>query len=198
MMLLPLYLLAAHMVGDYLLQTRWQAAGKFGWTDKAVALRTRHVAAYCVPFMPIAGVYAHGWLFPFDHDATIIVHGKACVFIAALFALHFLTDSRRFLTTPGEWLAWKLRNETAWYLIRDPSLYFEPLPVAELRRSRVSMTGESKDGPFTKHGTVREVGGTDVLIHWDLEPSPWAPTPILIDQTLHAFQLALLGALLLT
>jgi hypothetical protein len=86
-----LYLLAAHMVGDYLLQTRWQAAAKF---EDAWA-RTRHVLGYCVPFVPVAFYAAPS-------------ARQAVVFLAALYVLHFLTDARRVRSTLGEVLAWRL------------------------------------------------------------------------------------------
>jgi hypothetical protein len=41
--MLGLYLIAAHMVGDFVLQTRWQAVGKFGSGLHARALRTRQL-----------------------------------------------------------------------------------------------------------------------------------------------------------
>jgi hypothetical protein len=93
--MLALYLLAAHLVGDFLLQTRWQAIGKFGWTPEAVWLRGKHVATY-------------GWCFA----VALIVAGEADAgavwFLAALLALHFLTDGHRFERTPGEATVWAM------------------------------------------------------------------------------------------
>jgi hypothetical protein len=91
--MLALYLIAAHLIGDYLLQTRWQAVGKFGWTHEAVAYRTRHVLGYMLPFIPIAFVYAN-------------VLG-AVGFLVWLAVLHWLTDAQRITVTPGEWLVYK-------------------------------------------------------------------------------------------
>lgn len=92
--MIGLYLLAAHLVGDYLVQTRWQATGKFGWDRVAVGFRTRHVVAYAACFAPIAIVYAETW-------------GAALAFLVALFVLHWLTDAQRFECTPGEVAAYR-------------------------------------------------------------------------------------------
>src|SRR4051812_16842327 len=96
--MLALWLLAAHCAGDYLLQTRWQAVGKFGWSPEAVRLRWRHCTAYCVPFAPVALWARH------DGLGGLVV---AASFLLFLHALHFLTDAQRFHRTPGEWLAWR-------------------------------------------------------------------------------------------
>lgn len=93
--MLPLWLLAAHLVGDYVLQTRWQAAGKF--TD--VGLRARHVTAYCVPFVPLAIIYGDGY-----------AYSNAVLFLMALWTLHYWTDSRRFASTLGDVVGWRLRS----------------------------------------------------------------------------------------
>lgn len=148
--MIALYLIAAHMVGDYLLSNRWQAAHKLHepW------VRFRHVCGYCLPFMPIAGIYAHGWLW--THGA-LTVHGKACAFIVALFVLHFATDSHRFRSTLGDVIAWR------W------------------SRDRVALAAFAHDAQSD----------------WP-PPNPWAPMPILIDQSLHLVQLAVLGALFLS
>ena len=46
--------LVAHMVGDYLLQTDWQARNKRGGLSGGVALRAlgMHVATYTLAFVP--------------------------------------------------------------------------------------------------------------------------------------------------
>jgi hypothetical protein len=93
---LALYLLAAHLVGDFVLQNRWQAVGKLAdWR-----VRTQHVVAYSIPFWPIAAVYGnHPWW-----------HGMA--FLFGLYELHYLTDSHRFRSTLGDvvqwWLDWRV------------------------------------------------------------------------------------------
>lgn len=115
--MLGLTLLACHMVGDFVLQTRWQAARKL---DDAGALM-RHVLAYTVPFVPVAFIAA-SW-----------VH--ALQFLLALFWLHFLTDSRRFYSTLGEWIAhrvgvWWLRR--AGTVVEDYVLPPNPWPPMPL------------------------------------------------------------------
>lgn len=86
-----LYLLAAHLVGDLLLQNRWMARRKLdSWR-----WRTYHVTWYCVPFLPIVALYWPGW-------------PRAVGFVAALFAAHWLTDSREFRSTFGDFVHWHL------------------------------------------------------------------------------------------
>ncbi len=140
--MIALYLLAAHMVGDYVLQTRWQAVGKFappGMLDSAESfeLRTSHVTSYCLPFIPIAVVYSRDYRY-------------AGAFMVWLFLLHFITDRQRFHSTLGDWFAWTFN-------IGYVAPRQEPLP-----------------------------------------PNPWPPLPILIDQSLHIVQLAVLGGLFLS
>lgn len=93
--MIALYLLAAHMAGDFVLQTRWQAAGKFGWTPQAMDLRLRHCAVYTLCFLPavLAAHPSSEW--------------RIDAFVVALFVLHWLTDSRRFNSTLGDVLAWR-------------------------------------------------------------------------------------------
>ena len=47
--MLPLYLIAAHLVGDFVFQTRWQAAAKL--TDRYA--RAAHVSTYLLAFVPV-------------------------------------------------------------------------------------------------------------------------------------------------
>lgn len=86
----PLYLLAAHLVGDFVFQTRWQATEKFTepWC------RLRHATTYALPFIPIAVVFSPRWEWALN-------------FMIALWFFHFLTDSRRFHSTLGDWVAWQ-------------------------------------------------------------------------------------------
>lgn len=91
--MIVLWLLVAHLTGDYLLQTRWQANGKFGWDRVERELRIRHCAGYAACFAPVAVWYAPNW-------------PAALMFMVLLFAAHFLTDAQRFTRTPGEWLWW--------------------------------------------------------------------------------------------
>jgi len=87
---IALWLLAGHMVGDFILANRWQSAAKF---DSALA-RTRHVLGYCVPFVPIFLAYAPSWW-------------RAVAGLAALFVLHWLTDCHRFRSTLGDVVGWR-------------------------------------------------------------------------------------------
>jgi hypothetical protein len=127
-----LYLLAAHLVGDFLLQTRWQAAQKL----VSARVRARHVAAYLIPFVVLLAYLRPSW-------------GRAVAFVCLLAVLHFLTDSRRFTSTPGEWVVWAVRRERYGLLVPP------------------------------------------------LDPNPWPAMPLMIDQSLHVVQIAVLGGLLL-
>lgn len=163
--MIALYLLAAHLVGDFVLQTRWQAAGKF--TDRA--LRTRHVAVYCLPFVPVA-VWRIGW--------------QAFPFLLSLYVLHWLTDSRRFRSTLGDWVGWRCRPFITRISVPDP---------AHRPGERIQIgSGVAKILAVEPEGS-----GWDYLVRLELEPNPWSPMPILIDQALHVAQLALLGGLFL-
>ncbi len=171
--MIALYLLAAHLTGDFLLQTRWQAVEKF--TDWRA--RAWHVAGYTLPFIPLAAVYAH-------HASS------AVTFLVALAVLHFATDSRRFLSTVGDVVQWRLdyyRNPRAClktrledYVLRaatsDPS-------AANLTRLRTMTQGEAM---LEAHIDPR----------WP-PPNPWPPMSLMIDQTLHIVQIAVLAGLLL-
>lgn len=109
-----LYLLACHMVGDFVFQTRWQAARKF--TDFDV--RVRHVAAYCVAFAPII-VWRIIEVKPGWWETS-----KPGGFLAGLFVLHLLTDSHRFRSTLGDMVGWQFatdhEREAEW---RDQPVY---------------------------------------------------------------------------
>lgn len=113
--MLGLYLIAAHLVGDYLLQTRWQAVGKFGWANEAMLFRTRHVLGYLLPFVPIAYAYGN------------VLEGTA--FLAWLFVMHWFTDAQRIVVTPGEWLwtKWEWRSSPS-----KPKLEPNPWPSLPL------------------------------------------------------------------
>lgn len=95
--MIVLWLLVAHLVGDYLLQTRWQANGKFGWETDAMWLRMRHVGGYVAVFVPVAFAYS-------GRDVP-----QAFAFLALLATAHYLTDAQRFTRTPGEWLLHRAR-----------------------------------------------------------------------------------------
>jgi hypothetical protein len=101
----PLYLLAAHLLGDFVFQTRWQAAGKFGRSREARNLRLRHVATYCLPFLAVVGYVAPTWW-------------RALLFLLLLYGLHYLTDRQRIPVTLGDVVAWRTfdrsRRELEW------------------------------------------------------------------------------------
>lgn len=64
-------ILAAHMIGDYILQTNWIAARKLeDWR-----VRTLHVTLYCLPFFVLTGDWR---------------------FLVGVWLTHFITDSRRW------------------------------------------------------------------------------------------------------
>jgi hypothetical protein len=77
--LIALYIIAAHMAGDYLLQTHNMAMKKL--TDWYV--RMQHVWVYSMCFVPVAHL-AH------------VSDGRALAFLYSNFAVHFVIDSRRW------------------------------------------------------------------------------------------------------
>lgn len=171
--MIGLYLLAAHLVGDFVLQTRWQAAGKLADSS----LRMRHVWAYAVPFMPIVAWRTWG-----DAAWSSWHTQRGVVFVSLLVLLHFLTDSRRFRSTLGDVVAWRFggrasasaERRLALAHVHDPAVGFD----AATEQRVTALAGAPEPGGFPP-------------------PNPWTPIPILIDQTLHMAQLAVLGALFL-
>lgn len=141
--MLGLYLLAAHMLGDFVLSNRWQAARKL----QDGRWRTYHVAVYCLPFLPILFVYA--------------APTRALAALVFLFGVHWLTDTRRFRSTLGDVVHWRLMGR-------------------ERRALDVNTRLPNRRGEPTT-----------------LRPNPWEPIPLMIDQSLHVAQLALLAALFL-
>lgn len=152
--MLPLYLLASHMVGDYLFQTRWQAAAKLKdpWT------RSLHVSTYTLAFLPVAFLAPH-WQ-------------EAVTFLGLLAALHFATDSRRYLSTFGDWFQWLCMND------------------------KRKIDEHEKLVPHQTLGTIRRRHLTANGLK--MPPNPWEPMPIMVDQTLHVVQIAVLAGWLLT
>lgn len=131
--MIVLWLLVAHLVGDYVLQTRWEAVEKFGWTRLAIRRRTAHVASYLIPFLPIVFTHQRG-----------VWQGQA--FVVGLVVLHWLTDAQRFPSTLGDWLAWHLGADTR---------------------------------------------------QFNLPPNPWPSIPLVLDQTAHLIQIAVLAQVFL-
>lgn len=163
--MLALYLLAGHMLGDFVLADRWVSAEKL---EDAV-VRARHVALYCLPFVPlVVAVEPHSvW--------------RPLAFLACLYVLHFLTDSRRFRATLGDW--WRWRSMTG--AERADELADE--------RLRHLSAGEYHSAPTL----LRIRPSNETARRLPVPPNPWPPIPILIDQTLHLCQLAVLGGVLL-
>lgn len=112
--MVALYLLAAHLVGDFVFQSRWQAVRKFD--DRAY--RARHVLSYVAAFVPVLLVVRPGWL-------------PAGAFLLALAGLHFATDTRRFTSNVGDLVAWRfLRDEDRAGSASLPANPWPTLPLA--------------------------------------------------------------------
>lgn len=77
--MIGLDVVAAHLVGDYLLQGDAMAARKLrcGWT------RAWHVTVYTLPFFGVALLNGHGW-------------ARVFLFLLLVWVTHFLTDSVRW------------------------------------------------------------------------------------------------------
>lgn len=146
--MIALYLIAAHLVGDFLLQSRWQAADNLADPEA----RTLHVAGYLLPFVPVALLTA-----PWQ---------DAVGFLGLLAVLHFITDSVRLPWTPGDVLEW------------------QTFSITQRQRQWADATGR-----------------TPIERNWRWErlppPNPWAPTSIMVDQSLHVVQVAVLAGWLL-
>jgi hypothetical protein len=90
---LGLDLLAAHLAGDFVMQTEDMAQRKL--TDWRV--RALHVSVYCVPFMMLAWLYGPGVT-------------RSALFFVLLWVTHFLIDIRRWAatrrgrTSPSWWI----------------------------------------------------------------------------------------------
>lgn len=176
--MIALYLIAAHFVGDFVLQTRWQSAGKAGWTIDAVGLRFTHVVTYTLPFIPIAVFFGHGYYAdPYHTHSFFYRFTDAPTFIGALAVLHFLTDSRRFERTLGEVIAW-------------------PFLSAATRAQTHARVIAIK--PTIPPKPIYSKPDDDYERKLRLPPNPWTPLPLLLDQTLHLAQLAVLGVIFLS
>lgn len=150
--MIALYLIASHMVGDYMFQNRWHAARKF--TNRWE--RALHVAWYGCAFTPVVAFYAPSQL-------------DGIAFVVLLVVLHFITDSRRYLSNLGDVLGWRFRQE-----FRRPG--------AKQREWRNQYKGNLPLG--TRYDRT--------------PPNPWPGLPLMIDQTYHLVQIAVLAGLFLT
>jgi hypothetical protein len=83
--MISLYLLAAHMLGDFVLQSDRMAKAKL--TD--VWERTLHVTGYTLGFIPFLGMAG-------------ITDWRNPAFLGCLWVTHFITDSRRW-ASPDPW-----------------------------------------------------------------------------------------------
>ena len=171
--MIAFYLLAAHLVGDFVVANRWQAAGKL--TDRR--LRAQHTIGYCLPFVPIAFVYGH-------------FHGSprwevAIAFLLWLLILHYATDSHRFQSTLGDVVQWTYDRRVA--------------PDIAVRSWINFLYGDPVDStaiPLTKRLEV--AADLDARRLRFPPPNPWTPIGLMIDQTLHVCQIALLAGLFLS
>lgn len=183
--MIALYLLAAHLTGDFVLQTRWQAARKL--YDPGV--RLGHVLTYMIPFVPIAVVYAQG-------PGPLLRWESAITFLGWLVMLHYLTDSHRFTSTLGDTLGWwAMRRHDQEGTARAWVDYL----YGDLGRIVMPMIG-AKPVPVDPHVLAWRNRQADRLARGVLPwppPNPWPPLPIVIDQTLHVAELAALGAIFL-
>lgn len=82
--MIGLYLLTAHLTGDFLIQPSWMAAGKL---DSA-RIRAMHVVVYSVPFLGLLLLYA----------ADI-----ALTFVLVNAVVHYGIDSRRWAEPKESW-----------------------------------------------------------------------------------------------
>lgn len=169
--MIALYLLAAHLTGDFLFQTRWQAAVKLeDWT-----VRLTHVSVYAIPFIPIVAVYGQP---------------NAFWFLLLLGAAHFATDSFRFHSSLGETIQWQVDRVRAPASVRKAwidHLYGPDDLPGEMPRIR---PGDVE----RRQARARGVMGRTL---WFPPPNPWPFTSLVIDQSLHVIQLAILGGLFL-
>lgn len=85
--MISLLMLAAHMLGDYVLQTNYMAANKF--TSHKV--RALHVSLYTLCFIPVTLYAKVGYLNSFS-------------FLGLVWLTHFITDCRRWASAE-QWCA---------------------------------------------------------------------------------------------
>lgn len=98
--MIALWIIAAHMAGDYLFQTNWMATNKL--TDWSA--RARHVTVYALCFIPVAIVYA-------PNLSTYVA------FLVLLWITHFLIDSKRWRTS-NPWPAMPILHDQALHAVQ--------------------------------------------------------------------------------
>jgi hypothetical protein len=98
--MISIYLLAAHMAGDYLFQSAEMAARKLeDWR-----IRGEHVIVYTLCFVPVAATHGR---FPF----------AGLLFLALLAAAHFATDSKRWRTS-NPWPAMPILQDQSLHIVQ--------------------------------------------------------------------------------
>lgn len=98
--MIGLYLIAAHMAGDYLFQSADMAARKLA--DRRV--RALHVAVYTACFFPVAVAFER-------------FSGAGLLFLALLFVAHFATDSKRWRTS-NPWPAMPILHDQSLHIVQ--------------------------------------------------------------------------------
>lgn len=102
--MLSMYLIAAHMAGDYLFQSQEMATKKL--TDRLI--RLQHVTVYTACFVPVV------ILQELNHGVSSI---KAFAFLVGLFLAHFLTDSKRWRTS-NPWPAMPILQDQSLHAVQ--------------------------------------------------------------------------------
>jgi hypothetical protein len=88
-------LLVAHLLGDFVLQTEWQAINKHGGLGRDPVKRRAllmHILTYAIPFVPV-------FVWVADHEST----GAVVACAAVTFGTHLVQDD-------GRVLAWYVRH----------------------------------------------------------------------------------------
>lgn len=98
--MLAMYLLAAHMAGDYLFQSSWMAANKL--RDRNA--RALHVLVYTACFVP-AALAAH------------VSGSHVALFLYLLASAHYITDSRRWRTS-NPWPAMPILQDQSLHAVQ--------------------------------------------------------------------------------
>ena len=166
--MIALYLIAAHLTGDWLLQGKWMASEKY----RSEAALYSHVMVYALCFVPIllwssdSGIYAK------------------LAFIWLLAALHAATDSHRSTSTLADTIGWQ------WRRYRDPEgvriAWVDHLYGANAVYDGIDMGRRLRQ--------ARDITGRTL---WFPPPDGSAGTPLAMDQSLHILQIAALAAIFL-
>jgi hypothetical protein len=94
-------LMVAHLLGDFLLQTEWQALNKHGGLGRDPVKRRAllmHIATYAIPFLP-----AFAWIC--DHNGA----GATAACAAVVLGTHLVQDDGRLLA----WYVLHVKKTTA-------------------------------------------------------------------------------------